>query len=83
MPDKPVEPQAGTTMRRVYDVLAEFPGIECSTGEVASELGFKPHMTGAVLRNLWLAGYVPKAGAGIGRGSNVRWFVESSRGEKS
>jgi len=75
MLEKRTEPHLGSTARPIYDLLAEYPGVESSTAEIAAELNEALTDTLMKLRNLLKAGYVQKTVAYKGRGG-VRWFVK-------
>ncbi|WP_288479883.1 FaeA/PapI family transcriptional regulator [uncultured Deinococcus sp.] len=70
-------PRAGTKFRKLYDLLAEYPGVKCSTKEVADELGITSHRAGSQLAAMHKIGHVQKSGGGNGAASDRLWWVDA------
>jgi len=69
----PEQMQASSVARRVYGVVAEFPGVQVRTADVMAELGLSPKMACAHLRHLWQRNLVYSALDGTRR---VFWIPD-------
>jgi len=65
--------QPGSVAKRVYGVVAEFPGVRVRTSDVMAELGLSPKMACSHLRNLWKRNLVYSALEGTQR---VFWIPD-------
>jgi|GEM_PF-6751042 len=72
-------PRPGTIARKVYDVIAEFPGVRVSTAEIAVEAGISSHAAGCHAYDLEKRGFVRGTKPGLGR--KAEYWIEAHEQE--
>ena len=70
------KPLAGTMSRRVYDVLAEYPGVPVTTAEIRAECNLTSDAASNFLGSLWRSGYIRK----VGTGRSLVWVIDAPEG---